>query len=413
MNLVGILYKRVSNLELLFARRVGEGGVTDKPLYVGLYILSQLVDVIPNIGLYRDDGLAVSHGTCRQIENMKKNICKTFQNLGLSITIEANSKIVNFLDINLNLASGIYKPYMKENDNPLYVDSKSNHPPTVLKSIPLGVNRRLSRISANKKVFDTAVPPYQRALQSSGFSHVLEYEPVAQCSTQKKKRKRNVTWFNPPYSNSVKSNIGRDFLQLLDTAFPPSNPLNKLFSRQTVKISYKCMPNMAQSVSRHNATVLKGDQPQPAAPPVRSCNCKDGPATCPAQAKCLTDSVVYKATVTETVSGMKEIYTGMTANRFKDRWYGHNSDMNNPGNKGTRLSAHIWELKDKGTDYDVEWDFIDRAPSFNPITRKCRLCLKEKFHIMYSKEGSTLNKRQEIFNTCRHRKQKLLQYVKT
>ena len=86
---------------------------------VGLYILSQLVDVIPNIGLYRDDGLAVSHGTCRQIENMKKNICKTFQNLGLSITIEANSKIVNFLDINLNLASGIYKPYVKENDNPL------------------------------------------------------------------------------------------------------------------------------------------------------------------------------------------------------------------------------------------------------------------------------------------------------
>ena len=87
--------------------------------------------------------------------------------------------------------------------------------------------------------------------------------------------------------------------------------------------------------------------------------------------------------------------------------------MNNPGNKGTSLSTHILELKDKGTDYDVEWDFIDRAPSFNPITRKCRLCLKEKFHIMYSKEGSTLNKRQEIFNTCRHRKQKLLQYVKT
>ena len=77
------------------------------------------------------------------------------------------------------------------------------------------------------------------------------------------------------------------------------------------------------------------------------------------------------------------------------------------------LSAHIWELKDKGKDYDVEWDFIDRAPSFNPITRKCRLCLKEKYHIMYSKEGSTLNKRHKKFKTCRHRKQKLLQYVKT
>ena len=64
-----------------------------------------------------------------------------------------------------------------------------------------------------------------------------------------------------------------------------------------------------------------------------------------------------QATVTETVSGNKETITGMTASSFKDRWYGHNSDMNNPGNKGTRLSRHIWELKDKGTEYDVEWDF--------------------------------------------------------
>ena len=57
---------------------------------IGLFILSKLRDVIPNIGLYRDDGLAVSSGTCRQIENIKKKICKIFDNLGLAITTEAN-----------------------------------------------------------------------------------------------------------------------------------------------------------------------------------------------------------------------------------------------------------------------------------------------------------------------------------
>ena len=113
---------------------------------------------IPNVGLYRDDGLAVSCASNRQIEIMKKKICKVFQNNGLAVTIEANSKIVNFLDVTFNLNTGIFKPYMKDNDKPVYVHSKSNHPPNVLKNIPMGVNNRLNRISSNKAVFDAAGP---------------------------------------------------------------------------------------------------------------------------------------------------------------------------------------------------------------------------------------------------------------
>ena len=138
------------------------------------FILSKIDEVFPNIGLYRDDGLAVCALSCQEIEDKKKELCNIFKNMGLAIVSEANSKVVNFLDITLNLTTGIFKPYMKENDVPVYVNSKSNHPPVVLENIPLGVNRRLSRISANKDVFDHAAPSYQRALQSSGFSHVLK-----------------------------------------------------------------------------------------------------------------------------------------------------------------------------------------------------------------------------------------------
>ena len=98
---------------------------------VGLFILSKLKEIMPQIGLYRDDGLGVSSGTARQIENMKKKICKMFENLDLKVTIEANSEVVNFLDVTFDLRTGLYKPYMKENDTPLYVNTKSNHPPTV------------------------------------------------------------------------------------------------------------------------------------------------------------------------------------------------------------------------------------------------------------------------------------------
>ena len=214
---------------------------------------------------------------------------------------------------------------------------------------------------------------------------------------------------------NVQSNVGRDFLHLLDTAFPPQNPLHKLFNRQTVKLSYRCMPNMAQKISRHNAKVLKDDlqaqQPM-------GCNCDNGPeigpAFCPVQGECKTKSVVYQATVKETNSDKTETYTGLTSRPFKTRYNEHLNDSRNPANRiKTKLSSHLWNLKDNGRDYEITWKLLERAPTHNPITKKCRLCLKEKFYIMYHSGGSTLNKRNEVFNTCRHRTQNLLTNVKT
>ena len=81
-----------------------------------------------------------------------------------------------------------------------------------------------------------------------------------------------MTWFNPPFSANVSTNVGKEFLKLIDTAFPPNNPLHKLFTRNTVKISYKCMPNMAQAVTRHNRQVLKDDQAEAAQAQQPMCN---------------------------------------------------------------------------------------------------------------------------------------------
>ena len=107
---------------------------------------------------------------------------------------------------------------------------------------------------------------------------------------------------------------------------------------------------------------------------------------------------------------------GLTGNRFKERWYKHRSDMRKIKDKSkTKLSTHVWELKEANTDFEVKWDFLERAATFNPTTRKCCLCLTENCHIMYNTANSSrsLNKRQEVFDTCRHRKQRLLSNVKT
>ena len=85
----------------------------------------------------------------------------------------------------------------------------------------MGVNRRLSKISSSKEVFDKEKLPYQEALQKSGHSHILEYIPDQELRTKKKNRRKQITWFNPPYSLNVKSRVGQEFLKLVDNSFPP------------------------------------------------------------------------------------------------------------------------------------------------------------------------------------------------
>ena len=114
--------------------------------------------------------------TPRQVDRIKKEMCKIFGNYGLIITIDVNHKIVNFLDVTFDLESGLFKPFMKPNDNPLYVNNKSNHPPAITKNLPESVNRRLSSLSANEGVFRDAIPPYQQALKDSGYDFELKFE---------------------------------------------------------------------------------------------------------------------------------------------------------------------------------------------------------------------------------------------
>jgi hypothetical protein len=124
---------------------------------VGLYLLSQLTDLSLDVGLYLADALGVCKLPPRQAELVKKKLCRTFKENGLNIRAEANLKTVNFLDINLNLETSIYRPYMKPNETPTYVHKDSNHPEGILKNIPHSVNKRLSSISANEQVFNNLV----------------------------------------------------------------------------------------------------------------------------------------------------------------------------------------------------------------------------------------------------------------
>merc|ERR1712155_155767 len=114
---------------------------------------------------------------------------------------------------------------MKPNTTPLYVSSLSNHPPTIIKNIPVEVNRRLCKLSSTEEDFLAVVEPYQAALDKAGYRHQLVYhepDPDQPPSASRRTRSRKVTWFNPPFSQSISTNVGKKFLDLIDSCFPPS-----------------------------------------------------------------------------------------------------------------------------------------------------------------------------------------------
>ena len=53
------------------------------------FLLSQLQNLDVDIGLYRDDGLAISNAAQRDTENIKKEICRVFKtNMGFVSQLE-------------------------------------------------------------------------------------------------------------------------------------------------------------------------------------------------------------------------------------------------------------------------------------------------------------------------------------
>ena len=158
----------------------------------GLYILSKIKSVFENqndVGLYRDDGLRILRNLSGpQIERVRKEIIKILKECGLSITTKTNLKVVQFLEIELDHT---YRPHKKPNDNPMYINVNSNHPPSIIKQIPSSINRRLSNLSSDEEVFLNNFQPHREALEKSGFRDELTYvEPKISEEHKNKKRKR-------------------------------------------------------------------------------------------------------------------------------------------------------------------------------------------------------------------------------
>ena len=300
------------------------------------------------------------------------------------------------MDVTFDLETGKYWPYRKPNNEPLYIHSKSNHPPSIIKHIPQSISSRIASISCDEESFLRAKPVYEEALKKGG--HATDFRYASETRKQRKPRKRNVLWFNPPFNLNVKTNVARQFLKMIDKHFPRHHRYHKLFNRSNVKCSYSCMSNMSAIISNHNAKTLATATEVA----TRTCNCRN-PQSCPLDGKCLSACVVYKATVSTDSKPVRHYY-GLTEGQFKTRYNAHTHSFRSEHcRRETELSKYIWDLKDQHQPYAIRWEVVQRAAPYKAGSRRCDICISEKLAIATADPRFLLNKRAEIISTCRHR----------
>ena len=129
-------------------------------------------------------------------------------------------------------------------------------------------------------------------------------------------------------------------------------------------------------------------------------------------AECLAASLVYQATVERGDNSSKDTYVGLTEGPFKTRFNSHKYSFSNQAQRNaTALSKHVWSLKDSETPYKITWRILARARPYSPISKRCNLCTTEKYYIICHPNFSTLNNRNELASSCRHRRKFLLKHA--
>ena len=120
----------------------------------------------------------------------------------------------------------------------------------------------------------------------------------------------------------------------------------------------------------------------------KTCSCRQK-SDCLLNQNCLSECLVYNAVVNTSTT---KNYYGTCEKNFKERYNNHTSSFRN-----------IWELKENGKNYTIDWLIAVKSYSCICETRICDLCLCEKFMITRANNSaSLLNERDELVSKYRH-----------
>ena len=249
------------------------------------------------------------------------------------------------------------------------------------------VSNRLNKLSSSEEIFNNIKKDYNKALAESGHNKLINYNESVLKPNKKTRKSRKIIYFNPPYCNSVKTNIGKKFLDLIRLHFPRNNKLHKIFNKNTIKISYSCLPNLKNIINTHNKRILDDSNKKD-----KTCNCRDE-TNCPFKGECLLKGI-YKASIRN-----KE-YIGSTGVSFKKRWQQHKYSVLKK-TQTTTLSK--FAIINNINFAKINWQVLHKVKSSVPKKAdNCSICNLERMAIAEADRIKSLNIRKELTAMCPH-----------
>ena len=124
--------------------------------------------------------------------------------------------------------------------------------------------------------FQWSMPRIHRSPKKNGYNTNLQFDKTCtnKSNEKNKTRKRNITWFNPPFNINVATNVAKTFLSLIHKHFSKDKKFSKIFNRNTIKVSYSCLPNVKQTIFNNNHRLLQLHRMKESTQDSKLCNCR-------------------------------------------------------------------------------------------------------------------------------------------
>jgi hypothetical protein len=164
------------------------------------------------------------------------------------------------------------------------------------------------------------------------------------------------------------------------------------------------MPNIKQTIDGHNKSTWSTISSTSS---LDMCSCpKSNKELCPLSNKCISESVVYQATVTikdNTSIIHPQTYVGLTEISFKTRLANHKSSFNSFDKRNaTELSKYVWELKNRNIDYVINWKLYWNELSLITVLQIDVICVYGRNTLLFVSQKWPF--KQTKWVACRHNK---------
>ena len=144
---------------------------------------------------------------------------------------------------------------------------------------------------------------------------------------------------------------------------------------------------MTQIINSHNRKAK-----QPKKEEGLSCNCRQKD-DCPIDGKCHAMNTVCKCIASVPTKPDKS-HRGLSEVESKKRYYNHRKSFRNQHYQlETMLSSYVWEKKPTIDQIpSLKWSIITVLPAYSNITKRCQLCLYEKYAIFTYPDPEIMSK---------------------